>query len=92
MSDIEQYMQSKLHIGDLPGARNIKDEIQQRSSGVLLWVVLVIKILNKDKDKARGNVRQMKERLVEIPRDLHTLLMRFYGETRKMIPRSRVFC
>ncbi|KAL4874693.1 hypothetical protein BJY04DRAFT_211860 [Aspergillus karnatakaensis] len=50
----------------------IKDEIILRSSGIFLWVVLVIQILNKEFD--RGRIHALKQRLKEIPDGLHSLL------------------
>ncbi|KAL1583336.1 hypothetical protein WHR41_08028 [Cladosporium halotolerans] len=49
----------------------IQADIEDRASGIFLWVVLVINIL-KD-DIARGQVHQLKVRLRRVPEDLNKL-------------------
>jgi hypothetical protein len=46
-------------------------EIRRKSSGVFLWVVLVVGLLNKTKDQ--GNIHLLRTRLQGIPGDLHAL-------------------
>lgn len=70
-SDINNYIGSHLHIGTSRLALEIQSEVQRKASGVFLWVVLVIRILNEEMD--RGHVHQLRERLHEIPEDLDAL-------------------
>jgi hypothetical protein len=70
-NDISLYVQRKLKVYDTDHRRELADEILQRSSGVFMWVVLVVAILNKFDD--RGDVRNLRTRLREIPPTLHEL-------------------
>ncbi|TKX23483.1 NACHT domain-containing protein 4 [Elsinoe australis] len=70
--DIAKYIKKKLHIGTSKTSEWIKREILQKASGVFLWVVLVIKILQKE--FARGNKHKLQEQLKKIPPDLEELL------------------
>lgn len=72
--DIADYTRNKLQIGNSRAAQSIRDEIQSKASGIFLWVVLVIRILNKA--KSQGKVSQLKSRLKELPVDLHELFER----------------
>jgi hypothetical protein len=49
----------------------IKSEIIKRSSGIFLWVVLVVKILNKEYDN--GRIHTLRRRLDELPNGLDEL-------------------
>ena len=70
--DITTYLNSELRIGDGQMAGMIRDQMQDKSSGVFLWVVLVVDILNKDHDT--GQIpSQLKKKIENIPGDLHTL-------------------
>ncbi|KAF4946805.1 hypothetical protein FSARC_14115 [Fusarium sarcochroum] len=64
--DIERYIQKELKTGNDTASREIREEVKNRASGVFLWAVLVIQILNKA--AARGF--SLKARLQEIPDDL----------------------
>ncbi|KAM0539542.1 hypothetical protein ACHAO7_012078, partial [Fusarium culmorum] len=67
--DIERYIQSELYIEDGMTAQGIQDEVINRASGVFLWVVLVVKILNT----AAAKGMNQKQKLQELPSDLSTL-------------------
>ncbi|KAL4889741.1 hypothetical protein BDV59DRAFT_195423 [Aspergillus ambiguus] len=69
--DISDYVDSELKIGHGNGARQIREELQAKASGVFMWVFLVVQILNKEHD--RGRVRTLRRKLQEIPGDLHDL-------------------
>jgi ankyrin repeat protein len=69
--DITNYIQDKLKIGKSKLAQQIYTELQQKASGIFMWVVLVVEILNKEHD--RGRIHVLRRRLQEIPGDLHTL-------------------
>jgi hypothetical protein len=70
-SDIAKYIQSKLQIGSSVTARDIKRTLLRKASGVFLWVVLVVQILNEH--KRRGLVHELKQRVDDIPKDLDKL-------------------
>jgi hypothetical protein len=69
--DLSHYIHSKLRIGESTQARRIRSIIQQRASGVFLWVFLIVQILNKD--KLHGRVHLLEKRLEALPDDLHHL-------------------
>lgn len=70
-NDIENYVSSKLKIGNSKISRQMHFDLQQKASGVFMWVVLVVDILNKEYDG--GRLHRLRERLQEIPSDLNTL-------------------
>ncbi|KID93484.1 Pfs, NB-ARC and Ankyrin domain protein, partial [Metarhizium majus ARSEF 297] len=69
--DITSYLGGVLKIGHSKVAEQIRIDVQEKASGVFLWVVLVVEILNKEYD--RGRVHALRTRLRDIPGDLHEL-------------------
>jgi hypothetical protein len=69
--DLAKYLDSELKIGSSRQSQDIKKEILERSSGIFLWVALVVKILIKEYD--RGRVHALRKRLDELPNGLHEL-------------------
>ncbi|KAK8024357.1 hypothetical protein PG993_012423 [Apiospora rasikravindrae] len=69
--DITHYVASELNIGQTKMADEVKLAVQTKSSGIFMWVVLVVQILNKEYDC--GNIHRLRRRLKEIPEDLHEL-------------------
>lgn len=69
--DIAKYLESELKIGQTQAAQQIRNELQDRASGIFMWVVLVVGILNKEHD--RGRMYALERRLREIPDGLHEL-------------------
>jgi ankyrin repeat protein len=69
--DITNYIESKLKIGKSKTAQNIRAELQVKASGIFMWVVLVVNILNKEFDG--GQVHALRQKLKTIPGDLHKL-------------------
>jgi hypothetical protein len=67
--DIERYVQNKFGLRDDPLFHDIQNDIVRRSSGVFIWVVLVIQKLNKDYDRGR-TVSDLKGMLSHIPNNL----------------------
>jgi hypothetical protein len=67
-TDISDYVHNKLRFGSGQLKQQLASEINRRSSGVFLWVVLVVAILNKEND--RGNQYLLLTRLQEIPNGL----------------------
>lgn len=69
--DIVNYLESELKIGRSKVAQQLRTEIQEKASGIFMWVVLVVSILNKEHDG--GRIHALRRRLQEIPGDLHQL-------------------
>ena len=69
--DIAKYLDSALKAGRGKQCEAIKEEIRKRSSGIFLWVILVVQILNKEYD--HGRVHALRRRLGEIPDGLDRL-------------------
>ena len=71
--DIEQYIKSKLRLGRSKQAETLRSEILQKSSGIFLWVVLVLDILNSEYPNSSISIQKIHERLKEIPPKLADL-------------------
>ncbi|KAF3398622.1 hypothetical protein DPV78_006348 [Talaromyces pinophilus] len=71
--DIRLYIDSQLKIENTPQSDDIKAEVLRKSSGIFLWVALVVPMLNKEHD--RGRTKALKRRLSEIPAGLHDLFV-----------------
>jgi ankyrin repeat protein len=69
--DIINYVKDKLRIGESRIARQIREDLLAKASGVFMWAVIVVDILRKEYD--RGRMHAMKKRLAEIPDSLHEL-------------------
>jgi hypothetical protein len=69
--DIANYVDSELKIGRSKVVGEIKAELQTKASGVFMWIILVVDILNKEYD--RGRIHALRKRLKEIPAGLHEL-------------------
>ncbi|WYZ36010.1 hypothetical protein EsH8_X_000657 [Colletotrichum jinshuiense] len=69
--DLEKYVRNCLKTGRRSDAVNIQTQILEKASGVFMWVVLVVDILNKEYN--RGRIFAVKRRLSEIPGKLSEL-------------------
>ncbi|KAJ9648449.1 hypothetical protein H2199_001304 [Coniosporium tulheliwenetii] len=69
--DMANYLHSELKAGRGKLIEEIKAEILKRASGIFLWVVLVVQMLNKEYD--RGRIHALRKRLDEIPSGLDEL-------------------
>ncbi|KAF2809070.1 uncharacterized protein BDZ99DRAFT_445047 [Mytilinidion resinicola] len=69
--DIINYLDSELKIGHSKAAEQVRTELQEKASGIFMWVILVVGILNKEYDI--GRIHALRRRLDEIPSDLHEL-------------------
>ncbi|KAH8632718.1 hypothetical protein IG631_11352 [Alternaria alternata] len=69
--DINNYLESALRIGTSAAAQKIRKDLQEKSRGVFMWVVLVVDILNEEYDG--GRMYALERRLKQIPADLHDL-------------------
>lgn len=66
--DIKTYIQKELRAGD----QQTKDQLLLRASGIFMWTVLVVDILNKEKRKGTPN-HLVTKKLKKIPGDLWEL-------------------
>jgi ankyrin repeat protein len=71
-ADISSYIKKKLKISNKSLKLEMSKQIEDRASGVFLWVVLVVSILNDECN--RGNVQAVRTRLKEIPTGLTDLI------------------
>ncbi|KAI5460968.1 Pfs, NB-ARC and ankyrin domain protein [Mariannaea sp. PMI_226] len=69
--DIINYIESELKIGHSLLASKIRIDVREKASGVFMWVVLVVVILNKAYDG--GRIYELQTTLQDIPGDLHEL-------------------
>jgi ankyrin repeat protein len=69
--DIATYVESKFKVPHSEQMDDIRAEILNRASGVFLWVVLVVQILNKAYD--HGQIHALRRLLSEIPDELDDL-------------------
>ncbi|MCJ1405012.1 hypothetical protein MMC11_008238 [Xylographa trunciseda] len=69
--DIVAYVNNKLIGDEGPQIEDLRSELYNKASGVFLWVVLVVPILNRLYD--HGQVGAMRKRLSEIPKELDDL-------------------
>ncbi|SPO07621.1 uncharacterized protein DNG_10316 [Cephalotrichum gorgonifer] len=70
--DIADYIDSELRIVQTNLARKIRADLQEKSAGVFMWVVLVVNLLNQEHDEG-GDACQLQQKLDETPGDLHEL-------------------
>jgi len=73
--DIEVYIESKISkimIKDTDLRIKVLDRIREKASGVFMWVVLVVGILEKSSNKGRGAKHLLRE-LEALPDTLHEL-------------------
>ncbi|KAI8268831.1 Ankyrin-1 [Colletotrichum sp. SAR11_239] len=70
-ADLEEYVRGKMRSVTKKQADELTQEILRKASGVFMWVVLVIDILNKEFQ--RGRIFAVKKRLQEIPPKLSDL-------------------
>ena len=71
-ADISDYITNELKIGSGEIAEIIHDELREKASGVFMWVVLVVQILNTLSDDGM-RPRALQKKLRDIPGDLHLL-------------------
>ncbi|KAH8780345.1 heterokaryon incompatibility protein-domain-containing protein [Hyaloscypha finlandica] len=81
--DIQQYIKSKLKLGKPKQAEPLRSEILEKSSGIFLWVVLVLNILISEYPDSFVSIKKMRERLKKIPpklTDLFEMILTRDGE------------
>jgi hypothetical protein len=73
--DIDTYVNKKLQRSPLKD--ELASEIRRKASGVFLWVMLVVKILNTEMD--RGKQNHLQRKLDELPEGLDSLFDEMLG-------------
>ncbi|KAF4977269.1 hypothetical protein FZEAL_6157 [Fusarium zealandicum] len=68
--DLSKYVESYLRIRDQTLVLELQPHLVEKASGVFLWVILVVDILNKENRKGR---LALKKRLAEVPAGLSEL-------------------
>ncbi|KAJ5903341.1 Pfs NACHT and ankyrin domain protein [Penicillium tannophilum] len=68
--DLELYVSTRMKIKDADLHQKLKSRLLDKAAGVFLWVVLVVRILNKEYRRAGFNLER---RLEELPSDLSSL-------------------
>ncbi|KAI1288837.1 hypothetical protein F5Y03DRAFT_389016 [Xylaria venustula] len=69
--DIVRYIKTTLNICDGGLSEQVRSDLQEKASGVFMWVVLVVDILNKEYDAGRAHM--LRRRIQQLPKDLHEL-------------------
>lgn len=69
--DITHYIEDVLDIGSGELADEVRAEVQRKSGGIFMWVVLVVDLLNIEYDQ--GQMKALRQRLDDIPEKLSTL-------------------
>ena len=70
-ADIKLYIQDELKLNH----QDLQYELRRKAAGIFMWVILVVKILNKGYDEGDG-IKSMMEKLRDVPSDLawHSIL------------------
>jgi hypothetical protein len=87
--DIETYVRNNLKVAELALRDQLVKEIGARSHDIFLWVVLVVRLLNRESD--RGNSHNLRAQLDAMPSGLHDLfenamLERGTDDSRSLLP------
>jgi len=69
--DIINFLDAELRIGQGRFAEEIRSRIRSKASGVFMWVVLVVQILNQEHDA--GNDAKLEQTIENTPNDLRGL-------------------
>lgn len=69
--DITNYLDSELRIGPSRLAEQVKSQILEKASGMFLWVILTVHIINREYEY--GRLRPLMKWLDEVPRGLDAL-------------------
>lgn len=77
--DIVSYVQNRLVCRQPSLKEELVTDVIQRSSGIFLWVILVVRILNTESD--RGTQHRLRTCLQAIPKGLHDLFGGIIGNS-----------
>ncbi|KAJ4297969.1 hypothetical protein N0V90_005868 [Kalmusia sp. IMI 367209] len=79
--DIATYIRAKLA---RPGRdTGIEAEIEKKANGIFMWVVLVVRLLNKASLKVKGKKKAMQDALEEIPGELEEVFRIMFNKDDK---------
>jgi ankyrin repeat protein len=81
--DITRYVNSNLKVGHSKRVEQIKVDVQKKSQGIFLWVVLVLPMLKKAHN--HGQVHALDKCLKDIPEDLNELFYDILGRDNQNI-------
>lgn len=70
--DITKYLKSKLKARKGKTGEELRQAVQAKAQGVFMWLVLVVRILNKESDRGSNNA-SLRKCLAQIPNELHEL-------------------
>ena len=70
--DITKYVKSKLKTRKGKTGDDLRVAVQAKAQGVFMWVVLVVRIFNKESDRGSNNA-SLRKCLDQIPSELHKL-------------------
>lgn len=73
LRDIQHYVHGNLHVDSEPLKGTLLNDIQRKSQGVFLWVVLVVSLLKKKSDQGEA-YDDLIDTLSSVPEDLTRLL------------------
>ncbi|PVI01694.1 hypothetical protein DM02DRAFT_641749 [Periconia macrospinosa] len=82
--DIATYVRAKLAKRDA----KIEAEIQRKAQGIFMWVVLVVRLLNKAAFKVRGKKKAMQDALEKIPGELEEVFRIMFKENDEDMPET----
>ena len=88
--DIQQYIKSKLKLGKSKQAEPLRSEILGKSSGIFLWVVLVLDILNTEYPDSSVSIKKIRARLKDIPPKLTDLFEMILTRDRENLERLQL--
>jgi hypothetical protein len=74
--DIVTYIRAKLEKRDA----ELEAEIEKKADGIFMWVVLVVRLLNKALFKVRGKKKAMQDALKDIPGELEEVFQIMFNE------------
>ena len=83
-TDLVNYIETEISFGKSPHFETIKTEVLRQSGGIFLWVVIVVRMLQREYDRGQTQVKNMLQRLAEFPPGLdalfHDMLLRDEGD------------
>ncbi|KAH8886603.1 hypothetical protein GQ53DRAFT_875256, partial [Thozetella sp. PMI_491] len=83
-TDIESYVRQRMELADGVTAQEditLVEQIVRKASGNFLWVVLVVRMLLKDRDEGKTFL-QLQRRLKRVPGTLHDLYVELLTQSR----------
>lgn len=81
-ADIKHYVDQKLTVSGLKMLK-LNDEIIKKASGVFLWVVLVVQILQRESDRGKSS-SELSSTLHDVPQDLEILFGQYIEDMKGM--------